>query len=146
MEHEDYEPRECDHDDDVHCNHLFFSWSTQGHLARRKLMHMLKAHTHWVIAVTPECISRAYALAQLYQERCDDAMTTMVLRDLTPTPLLCLLPRDQVSFDDLLGVLGQSPESREVVESRDWILLSSAHFDEWSQAIERWITTDNLLN
>jgi hypothetical protein len=146
MEHEDYEPRECDHDDDVRCNHLFFSWSTQGHLARRKLVHTIKARRHWVVAVTSECMSRAYALAKLYQERCDDTLTTMAIRDLSPTPVVCLLPKDQVSLDDLMQVIGHQPESREVIEDRDWILLSSAHFNEWTQAIERWITTDNLLN
>jgi hypothetical protein len=146
MDYEDYEPRECDHDDDVHCTHLFFSWSTNGHLARRKLVHILKAHTHWVIAVTPECISRAYALARLYEERCGDTITTMVIRDLNPTPLLCVLPKDRVSLDDLAEVVAELAPSREVIEGRDWILLSSGHFDLWTQAIERWITTDNLLN
>jgi hypothetical protein len=146
MDYEDYEPQECDHDDDVRCNHLFFTWSTNGHLARRRLVNLINAHTHWIFAVTPECISRAYALAKLYQERCGDTITTMVLRDISPTPVLCLLPKDQVSFNDLAEVVAELGQSREVIESKDWILLSSAHFNEWTQAIERWITTDNLLN
>jgi hypothetical protein len=146
MDHEDYEPRECDHDDDVRCNHLFFSWSTNGHLARRRLVRMIKARTHWVVAVTPECLSYAYRLGGLCQERCGDAMTTMLIRDFEVVPLVCLLPKDRVSLDDLLGVLGHLPESREVVEGKKWILLTSAHADAWMQAIERWITTDNLLN
>ena len=67
MDYEDYEPRECDHDDDVHCTHLFFSWSTNAHLARRRLVKLLKARTHWVVAVTPECLSYAYRLGGLHQ-------------------------------------------------------------------------------
>ena len=146
MDYEDYEPPECDHDKDVQCTHRFFSWATQGHLVRRRLVNRMKAHTHWVFAVTPECISRAYALAQLYQERCDDSITTILIQDITPTPVLCLLPKDRVSLDDLVRVLGPLPQSREVLEGMDWILVSSAHLNLWSQAIQRWITTDNLLN
>jgi hypothetical protein len=147
MDHEDYEyPHECDHDDDVRCNHLFFTWATVGHLARRRLVHLLRARQHWVIAVTAECMSRAHALAQLHQECCNDSMSTMVLHDLHPTPVLCMLPKDQVSFNDLAQVVAELGSEREAVEARDWILLSSGHFNEWMQAIERWITTDNLLN
>jgi hypothetical protein len=146
MDYEDYEPPECDHDDDVHCTHLFFTWSTQGHLARRRLVNLINAHTHWIFAVTPECMSRAYALAQLYQERCGDPITTMLIHDISPTPVLCLLTKDQVSLDDLADVVTELGQSREVIEGMDWILVSSAHLDVWSQAIERWITTDNLLN
>jgi hypothetical protein len=144
---DEYEyPRQCDHDDDVQCTHLFFGWSTNGHLARRRLVRMLKARTHWVIAVTPECLSYAYRLGGLYHERCGDAMTTMVIHDLNVKPLLCLLPKDHVSLDDLVGVIGPIPGSREVVEEKEWLLLTSAHVDVWMQAIERWIDTDNLLN
>jgi hypothetical protein len=146
MDYEDYEPPECDHDGDVQCTHLFFSWATQGHLARRRLVNLIKAHTHWIFAVTPECMSGAYALAQLYQERCGDSITTMPIHDITPTPVLCLLPKDQVSLHDLADVVRELGQSPEVLEGMDWILVSSAHLDVWSQAIERWITTDNLLN
>jgi hypothetical protein len=146
MDHEDYEPQECDHDDDVQCTHLFFSWSTQGHLARRKLVNAIKARTHWVIAVTPECLSRGHALVQLHQEDCGDRMSMIVIRDLNPTPVVYVLPKDCVSFYDLVSVVTELAESREAVEGRDWILLTSAHSDAWTQAIERWITTDNLLN
>jgi hypothetical protein len=146
MDYEDYEPPECDHDDDVRCNHLFFTWSTQGHLARRTLVNTIKARRHWVIAVTPECIARGSALVQRYQEQCGDRMRMMVIHDLNPTPVVYLLPKDRVSLDDLVGVLAELAPSREVIEGREWILLTSAYVDEWRQAIERWITTDNLLN
>ena len=41
MDHEYGESRECYHDDDVMCNHLFFSWSTRGYLARQRLVKLI---------------------------------------------------------------------------------------------------------
>jgi hypothetical protein len=146
MDYEDYTPHECDHDDDVRCTHTFFHWHTNAHLARRRLVRMLKARTHWVVAVTPECLSYAYRLGGLHQERCGQGMTTLIIRDLDVQPLLCALPRDRVSLDDLIGVIGPMPISPELIESKDWILLTSHNHALNLQAIDRWITTDNLLN
>ena len=53
---DDYEfPRECDHDDDVMCTHTFFDRDTATHLTRKRLAKLIKAKTHWIVAVTPEC-------------------------------------------------------------------------------------------
>jgi hypothetical protein len=145
---EDYEyPRECDHDDDVMCPHTFFDRTTTTYLARRRLVKLIQAGTHWIVAVTPECLSYAYRLFALHQEKCGGTMATLRLHDIKRSPSLCTLPRDRVSYDDLIGVIGRiEGASREVVESKAWILLTSQDMDTGLQAIDRWIATDHLLN
>jgi hypothetical protein len=73
-------------------------------------------------------------------------MTTMIIDDLDMKPVLCTLPKDRVSLDDIVQTIGPIPMSPEVVEGKEWILLTSDHVDYHMQAIDRWITTDNLLN
>jgi hypothetical protein len=145
---DDYEyPQECDHDDDVICPHAFFDRTTATHLARLRLLKLIKARTHWIVAVTPECISYAYRLFALHQEKCGGVMFTLRLHDIMFAPSLCTLPRDRVSYDDLIGVIGRiEGVSREVVESKAWILLTSQDMDLGLQAIDRWIQHDHLLN
>jgi replicative DNA helicase len=145
---DEYEyPSECDHDDDVMCTHTFFDRSMTMYLASRRLLKLLKARTHWIVAVTPECRSYAYRLAALHQQRCGGEMATLCLHDIKLAPSLCTLPKDQVSYDDLIGVIGRiEGESREVVEGRAWILLTSQDTNLGMAAIDRWIQTDNLLN
>lgn len=146
MDYEGHEAHACNDDDDVRRNHLFFSWATHAHLTRRTLVKTIEAHQHWIIAITPECMSRASALAKLYQERCGNDISMMMLRDLSPTPVLLALPRDQVSLDDLIDVVPELELSREAIESPDWILISSDYPKEWKEAIEHWISTDHLMN
>jgi hypothetical protein len=145
---DDYEyPRECDHDDDVMCTHTFFDSSTATYLARQRLVKMIQARTHWIVAVTPECVSYAYRLFALHQEKCGGVMAVLRLYDIKFAPSLCTLPRDRVSYDDLIGVIGRiEGASREVVEAKAWILLTSQDMDLGLQAIDRWIATDHLLN
>jgi hypothetical protein len=145
---DDYEyPRECDHDDDVMCPHTFFDRTTATYLARKRLIKMIAAHTHWIVAVTPECISYAYRLAALHHEKCGGVMATLCLPDVKLAPSLCALPRDRVSYDDLVGVIGRiEGASREVVEGKAWILLTSQDMAVGMAAIDRWIRHENLLN
>jgi hypothetical protein len=145
---EEYEyPRECDHDDEVMCNHAFFDQATSRYLARRRMVKLIQAKTHWVVAVTPECMSYAYRLAALHQERCGDEMATLCLHDIKLMPHLCTLPKDKVSYDDLIRVIGRiEGASSEVVEERAYILLSSGDLEVGMAAIDRWIRTENLLN
>jgi hypothetical protein len=145
---DDYEyPRECDHDDDVMCPHTFFDRTTATYLARRRLIKLIRARTHWIVAVTPECQSYVWRLVALHQEKCGGMMATLCLHDIKFAPSLCTLPRDQVSYDDLVGVIGRiEGASREVVESKAWILITSQDMDVGLQAIDRWIATDHLLN
>lgn len=146
--HDDYEyPGECDHDDDVMCTHTFFDRSTATYLARKRLVKLIRVRTHWIIAVTPECLSYAYRLAALHEERCGEQMATLCLHDIKLSPTLCTLPKNKVSYDDLVGVIGRiEGASREVVEGRAWILLTSQDINIGMAAIDRWIQTDNLLN
>jgi hypothetical protein len=145
---DEYEfPAECDHDDEVMCTHTFFDQTTNRYLARRRLVKLIHARTHWIVAVTPECMAYAYRLGGLHQERCGDPMTYLVMRDLPMAPMLCTLPKAKVSYDDLIGVIGQiQGTSREVVEGKEWILLTSDDVEARMHAIDRWIATDNLLN
>jgi hypothetical protein len=145
---DDYEyPRERDHDDDVMCTHAFFDRGTATYLARLRLIKMIKAHTHWIIAVTPECQSYVWRLVALHSEKCGGEMAALCLHDIKFAPSLCALPRDKVSYEDLIGVIGRiEGASREVVEGKAWILLTSQDMKVGMAAIDRWIQTDNLLN
>jgi hypothetical protein len=143
----DYRPGPCDHDDDVMCTHTFFDRATNTHLARLRLMALIQAKTHWIVAVTPECASYIARLLMLHQEKVGDMMATLNLPNVKMSPVLCTLPRDQVSYDDITGVIGPIPGySREVVEEKKWILLTSGDIDEGMAAIDRWIQHDHLLN
>jgi hypothetical protein len=146
--HDEYEyPEECDHDDEVMCTHTFFDRTTATYLARRRLVKMIQARTHWIVAVTPECIPYVYRLLALHEARCGGEMATLCLHDSKLMPSLCTLPRDRVSYDDLIGVIGQIPGvSREVVEGKVWILVTCGDVDLGIAAIGRWIATENLNN
>jgi hypothetical protein len=144
---EEYRPGPCDHDDDVMCTHTFFDRSTVAYLARLRLVNMIKAKTHWIVAVTPECGSYVYRLVTLHQEKCGGMMATLCLPNVKLAPTLCTLPKAQVSYEDLVGVTGQiQGASREVVEGEAWILLTSQDVDTGMAAIDRWIQHDHLLN
>jgi hypothetical protein len=67
MYEEYFEERECNHDDEVMCHHVFFDHTTRGHLARARFKAMLEAGTHWVIGVTPDCVSYAVRLELLHR-------------------------------------------------------------------------------
>jgi hypothetical protein len=143
----DYRPGPCDHDDDVMCAHTFFDRTTATHLARLRLVKMLAARTHWIVAVTPECGSYIARLIMLHNEKVGGMMATLNLPNVAMHPVLCTLPRDQVSYDDLIGIIGPIPGySREAVESKRWILLTSGDIDQGMAAIDRWIQHDHLLN
>ena len=43
-------------------------------------------------------------------------MTTMIIHDLDIEPVLCTLPKDRVSLDDIVQTIGPIPISPEVVE------------------------------
>jgi hypothetical protein len=137
MYEEYFEERDCDHDDEVMCNHVFFDNTMRGHMARARFRAMLQAKTHWVVGVTPDCVSRALHLEMLHRQRCED---------LDIHPLMCLLPRDRFSLDDILQVIGVTDTSREVIESKSWILLSSGDVESHQEAINRWINVDPVLN
>jgi hypothetical protein len=143
----DYRPGPCDHDDDVMCTHTFFDRATATHLARLRLVAMIREKTHWMVAVTAECGSYVYRLVHLHQERVGDMMATLNLPNVKRHPILCTLPKDRVSYDDLIAVIGRiEGASREVVEGKAWILLTSGDMDEGMAAIDRWIQHDHLLN
>jgi hypothetical protein len=143
----DYRPGPCDHDDDVMCTHTFFDRATNTHLAPLRLVQMIQAKTHWIVAVTPECGSYVARLLMLHHDKCDGNIPTLDLPSVTMHPVLRTLPRDRVSYDDLIGVIGPIPGfSREVVEEKKWILLTSGDLDETMTAIDRWIRHDHLLN
>jgi hypothetical protein len=146
MYEEYFERGECDHDDEVMCTHLFFDHTTRGHLARARFKDLLKARTHWVIGVTPDCASYALRLEMLHRQRCGEHMLTLCIHDLRLNPLMCLLPRDQLPLDAILHVLGGLNASREVIERQPWILLPSGDVEAHQQAINRWITVDAVLN
>ena len=103
------------------CNKVFFSMNTRAHLARKRLKAMIEAKTHWIVGVTPEVMIYAWRLAALHVDRCGEQMTTLCIHELRMQPLLCTLPKDKVSLDDLLGVIGPIDASREVIESKEWI-------------------------
>jgi hypothetical protein len=129
------------------CPHTFFDRTTATYLARLRLIKLIRARTHWIVAVTPECQSYIQRLFALHQEKCGSVMATLCLHDVKRSPSLCTLPRDRVSYDDLIGVIGRiEGASREVVESKAWILLTAQDMDVGLQAIDRWIATDHLLN
>jgi len=143
----DYRPGPCNHDDDVRCPHTFFDRATATHLARLRLEAMIEARTHWIVAVTPECASYIARLLVLYNEKVGGMMATLNLPNVKMCPVLCTLPKDRVSYEDLVSVIGQiQGASREVVESRAYILLTSGDLDEGIAAIDRWIKHDHLLN
>jgi hypothetical protein len=130
----------------VLCHGVFFDQMTRAHLARQCLQAMLKAKTHWVIGVTPEGMGYAWRLAAPHEQRCGEAMPTLCIHELAVPPLMCTLPPDKVSLDDLIGALGPLPTSPEVVESKEWILVTSGHVEVGMRAIERWADVDPLLN
>jgi hypothetical protein len=143
----EYRPGPCDHDDDVMCTHTFFGRATATHLARLRLLAMIEAKTHWLVAVTPECGSYIARLLLLHSDKVGGTMATLHLPNVKMGPVVCTLPRDRVSFDDLVGVIGQiQGASREVIESRAYILLTSGDLDEGIAALDRWIKHDHLLN
>jgi hypothetical protein len=149
MDSREYEidgERACEHDDEVMCHHAFFDDTTLSHLARHKFRRLLEARTHWVIGVTPDCISRALRLEALHQQRCGERMAAMHIQDLDIHPLMCLLPKDQVSLNDIMRIISDVKVSTEVIESKQWILLTSGDVDEYQRTIDRWITTDPVLN
>jgi len=146
MNEEYYEERECDHDDDVMCTHTFFDYTTKQYLARRRLKRLIDAGTHWIIGVTPQYVGHALGLEALHQQRCGEAMISMIIHDLHIHPLLCTLPKDQVALDEIIKAIGGIDTSREVIESKRWILLTSLNLDSSMQAIDHWITVDPLSN
>jgi hypothetical protein len=110
-------------------------------------VNLIQARTHWIVAVTPECQSYAYRLNALHLERCGDGMSFMHIPELRIHPLLCTLPKGQVSYDDLVGVIGHIPGvSREVVEAKAWILLTSGDVEAGMAAVDRYIAVDPLCN
>jgi hypothetical protein len=137
---------ECDHDDEIMCHHVFFDQTTTAHLDRRRFRAMLEARRHWVIAVTPDCVFYALRLEMLHRQRCGVNMLTLCIHDLRINPLMCLLPRGQFSLDDILHVMGGIGTSREVIESKKWILLTSGDVDAYQEAINLWINVDAVLN
>jgi hypothetical protein len=149
MDSEHYEhgeERECDHDDEVLCHHVFFDDTTRAHLARHRFRRIIAAGTHWIIGVTPDCWSYAVHLEMLHKQRCCEAMLTLCIHDLRLNPLMCLLPRDRVSLDDIIKAIGGLDTSREVIESQPWILLTSGDLDASREAIHLWVTVDAVLN
>jgi hypothetical protein len=144
MDYEEYEPPECDHDDDVQCTHLFFDKTTSAHLARRRLRNLMYARTHWLVAVTPDCAPYAVALNALHRERCGEAMTVVGMPDLSCQPALCALPRDRVSLDDLAEATQLQITAS--VEEMPWFLITYGDMAQITQAIGQWIGRDHLLN
>jgi hypothetical protein len=145
-EYEYGEERACEHDDEVMCHHVFFDDTTRAHLARHRLKAILEARTHWVIGVTPDCVSYSLRLEMLHRQRCGERMLTLHINDLHIQPLMCLLPRDRFSLDDIMSVLGGINTSREVIESKQWLLLTSDDIEASQEAITRWVSIDAVLN
>ena len=128
------------------CHHAFFDSTTRGHMARARFKAMLEARTHWIIGVTPDCASYALHLEMLHRQRCGEKMLALCIHDLRINPLMCLLPRGQVSLDDIMKAVGGVDTSREVIESKPWILLTSGDVGAYQEAINLSITVDAVLN
>jgi hypothetical protein len=143
---EDYKPGPCDHDDDVMRTHTFFDRATVTHLARLRLVAMIQAKAHWIVAVTPDCARFAASLSVLHYERCGPVMTIVGLRDLDCHPAMCVLPRDQVSLDDLVEAAQLEPTITADVDEAPWFLLTRGDTRQITHAIGEWIDKDNLLN
>jgi hypothetical protein len=128
------------------CHHVFFDDTTRAHLARHRFRRIIAARTHWIIGVTPDCWSYAMHLERLHRQRCGDRMLTLCIHDLRLNPLMCLLPRDRFSLDDIMHVMGGVDTSPEVIESQPWILLTSGDVEASRDAIHLWVNVDAVLN
>jgi hypothetical protein len=73
-------------------------------------------------------------------------MTALHIHDLRSNPLMCTLPKDRVSLGDIMQVIGAIEGSREVVESKQLIFLTSGDLEPLRQAVNRWVNVDSLLN
>jgi hypothetical protein len=134
------------HDPEVMDNHQFFSRDVSTHLARKRLTDLFDAKTHWALAITPECMTLIWQLGQLHRERCGEGIDLLVLRSQPMRPIVCTLPRDQFTLDDILELIGPVPCSREVLEEKAWITLSSVEVEAVMDAVTTWVNVDHLLN
>jgi hypothetical protein len=146
MYKEYFEDRECDHDDDVMCTHAFFDHTTRAHLARQRLKALLDAGTHWIIGMTPELdlMGRAARLGAIHLRFCGEGIGVLHLPEIKAQPVLCTLPKEKVSLDDVLSVIGPLSTSRGVIESKPWILLTSSDVKACQEAVNRWIQVEPL--
>jgi hypothetical protein len=145
----DYEPPEhcgpCDHDDDVMCTHRFFDKTTRAHLDRQRLHACMASKQHWIFAITPECGALFLRLRQLCLERGVEALDILGV-PLPMLPILVCIPRETLDLDDLTDLIDFSAASREVHESRDYIIITSLKTEVVTQALAHWVNVDHLLS
>lgn len=128
-------------------NRTFFSNNLVTHLARKRLTEVLDAKTHWVFAITNDCGALAMRLNQLHVERFDGyGIEIIAMGSLPMCPVLLMFPRDKLDLGEFAEMIGGWPTSREVIESKDYITITSQDPEPIMQSINQWISIDHLMS
>ncbi len=117
------------------------------HQKQQHLFDTFKSKSHWIFAMTTECVDVAIRMGTLHHERTGEHIEMVPVCCLKENPAFFLFPREHLAYYEIDLCLNiEVSSSKEVAENTDYFTVSKSDPKLLNILLEHWLHRDALTN